>query len=263
MTLLVGAIFPSEELLERAVSRALRQLSNQIGLIIAADSRWTFPSGRPEDGAVKVFGVHANGLGAYAGSVAAGEDVIIGLSSEALSTTTMTEFTSRVRSIISRAWQAHQPNEDGLEILFGYSFASGMAWLGHFSSVDDFTPHEVRSMKVIGPESAVVHFKQALRAATIENMERAETSGQSISIDSSASLVVAVINDVCELQTHHGVGGKILCAVTMLGRPRGIGVTRLGPGASGITVEEIGLESSEGRTLRPGFEYVAPPEANT
>ena len=260
MTLLVGAIFPSEELLGPFIPSALRQLSPQTGVIIAADSRWTFPSGRTEDGAVKVFGVHANGLGAYAGSAAAGEDVIIRLSTDALAGDTIEEFTSRVRSIIADAWLAHQPNEDGLEILFGYSQPSGYAWLGHFSSLDDFEPHHVPNLELIGPERATIHFAQALRAAVIENRERTKTTAQSISIDSSATLICAVINDVCELQTHEKVGGKILCAVTMFGLPRVLGFTRIGPGPSGISVDEIGLDSKEGQTLRPGFNYVPPSE---
>ena len=259
MTLLVGAIFPWQHLLDSPTFRALKQLSPAGGVIIAADSRWTYPDGRTEDGAVKLFGVGTNAIAAYAGSAIAGEDAIIGLSTRMKVSSTLHDFTSQTQAIIAAAWGHHpDSHQDGLEVLLAYSYASGSAWLGHFSSTDDFAPHEDDDMTVIGPERARVHFQQRLRAAVVQNLEGAKSQTTSLSIDSWAGLIVAAINDACELRAHDTVGGRVLCGYTMLGRPQGLGVTRVSPRPSGPVVDEIGLDPGEARMVRTGWEYVPP-----
>lgn len=259
MTLLVGAIFPWQGLLDSPIFRALKQLSPAGGAIIAADSRWTYPDGRTEDGAVKIFGLGTNAVAAYAGSAIAGEDAIIGLSTRLKVVRTLRDFTSQTQAIIASAWGHHpESHQDGLEVLLAYSYPSGLAWLGHFSSTDDFAPHEVDDMTVIGPERARVHFQQGLRAAVAQNLEGAKSRATSLSIDSWAVLIVAAINDACELRAHKTVGGRVLCGYTILGKPQGLGVTRVSPRPSGPVVDEIGLDHSKARTVRTGWEYVPP-----
>ena len=261
MTLLVGTRFPWEDLRQWPGFRGLFAPWMADGIILAADSRWTFPSGRTEDGAVKLFGIGTNAIATYAGSVAAGEDAIIGLSTQLKGgEATLAEWTSNVTAVIDAAWRQHQPNEDGLEVLLAYSYPSGGAWLGHFSSADGFSAHEVTDMITIGPERARLHFSQALRAATAQNMRSLETAANLLMIETAASLIVAALTDACELRADEAVGGKVLCAATMLGQPQGIGVTRLMPTPKGIRVDTLGLDAQRGQTLRRGFEYSPPPE---
>jgi len=261
MTLLVGALYPWNHLSEYGIFRSLPEmLKPAAGVIIAADSRWTYPDGRTEDGAVKLFGVGSNALAAYAGSAIAGEDAIIGLSTQLKGgEATLTEWTAHVTAVIDAAWQQHQPNNDGLEILLAYSYPSGSAWLGHFSSVDGFSPHEVTDMITIGPEPARQHFSQALRAATAESMRSPETAASLLIIETGAALIVATLTDVCELRADEAVGGKVLCATTILGQPQGVGVTRAMPAPDGVRFDELGLNAQQGRTVRLGFEYTPPP----
>lgn len=264
MTLIMGARYPWEDLRRRPIFRGLATLPMADGIILAADSRWTFPSGRTEDGAVKLFAIGTNAIATYGGSVAAGEAAIIGLSTRLKGgQATLPEWTSHVTSVIDAAWQKHQPNEDGLEVLLAYSYASGCTWLGHFSSVNGFRPHEVTDMVTIGPEPARLHFTQALRAATAENTRSLQTAANLLMIESAASLIVAALTDVCELRADEAVGGRVLCAATMLGQPQGIGVTRLMPGPDGVRVDELGLDARQGQTLREGFEYTPPPGKST
>ena len=260
MTLLVGTRFPWEDLRQWPGFRGLFPPWMAGGSILAADSRWTFPSGRTEDGAVKLFGIGTNAIATYAGSVAAGEDAIIGLSTKLEGgEATLTEWTSHVTAVIDAAWRQHQPNKDGLEILLAYSYPSGGAWLGHFSSVNGFSPHEVTDTITIGPEPARLHFSQALRAATAERMRSLQTAANLLMIEWAASLIVAALADVCELRADEAVGGRVLCAATMLGQPEGIGVTRLMPTPKGVRVDELGLDAQQGRTFRKGFAYTPPP----
>jgi len=255
VTLLVGAIHSSG--LPGSIFQALSQVDTARGIILAADSRWTFPDGRTEGGAVKVFGIGPNGIAAYAGSAIAGEDAVIALAMKRPPARTLSEWTAGVKGIIIDAWRDHQPNDDGLEIFVCFSFKSGVAGLVHFSSTDGFIPQYVNDIAIVGPERTRTYFQQALRAAIAGNMERAKTTGVSVAIDSCAALIVAAVNDACELRVHRSVGGKILCAYTMLGRAQGVGVTRLSPSPHGIVVDEVGLES-EGQTIRKGFTYQPP-----
>jgi hypothetical protein len=259
MTLLVGAMFPWRDLLDSPIFRALKQLSPAGGAIIAADSRWTYPDGRTEDGAVKMFGLGTNAIAAYAGSAIAGEDAIIGLSTKLKASPTVRDFTSQTQAIITSAWQDHdESHQDGLEILLAYSYPSGSTWLGHFSSADDFTPQEVDDTKVIGPQRAVTHFERRLREAVVQNLEAAKSQSVSLSIETWAAMIAAAINDACELRAHDTVGGRVICGYTMLGRPQGLGVTRVSPGPSGPVVDEIGLDHGEAKKVRTGWEYVPP-----
>ena len=259
MTLLVGAHFPWEDLRRRPIFRSLATLPMADGIILAADSRWTFPDGRTEDGAVKLFGIAPNAIATYAGSAAAGEDAITGLSTRLEGgQATIAEWSSHVATVIDDAWQRHQPNEDGLEILLAYSYPSGLAWLGHFSSANGFRPQEVTDIVTIGPETARLHFSQALRAAVAENTRSLKTTANLLMIEFEASLIVATLTDVCELRTDEAVGGKVLCAATILGKPQGIGVTRLMPTPGGVRVDELGLNPRRGQTLSKDFKYTPP-----
>ncbi len=91
-----------------------------------------------------------------------------------------------------------------------------------------------------------------------ENLEGAKSRATSLSIDSWGVLIVAAINDACELGAHETVGGRVLCGYTILGKPQGLGVTRVSPTPSGPVVDEIGLDHSKARTVRTGWEYVPP-----
>ena len=122
----------------------------------------------------------------------------------------------------------------------------------------DFAASIKIDLTVIGPERARVHFQQALRSAVAENLEGAKSRGTSMSIDSWAVLIVAAINDACELRAHNTVGGRVLCGYTILGKPQGLGVTRVSPTPSGPVVDEIGFDHSQGRTIRTGWRYVPP-----
>ena len=259
MTLLVGAMFPWRHLLDSPIFGALKQLHLAGGAILAADSRWTYPDGRTEDGAVKMFKLGTNAIAAYAGSGTAGEDAIIGLSTRLKASRTLRDFTSQTQAIIASAWGHHpESHEDGLEILLAYSYPSGLAWLGHFSSTDDFAPHEVDDMTVVGPQRARVHFQQGLRAAVAQNLEPAKSRATSLSIDSWAVLIVAAINDACELRAHKTVGGKVLCGYTILGRPQGLRAIRVSLTPSGPVADDIGFDHSQARTVRSGWKFVPP-----
>ena len=113
------------------------------------------------------------------------------------------------------------------------------------------------------PKPARLHFTQALRAATAENMRSLQTAANLLMIETAASLIVAALTDVCELRADEAVGGRVLCAATMLGQPQGIGVTRLMPTPDGVRVDELGLDARQGQTLREGFEYTPPPGEST
>jgi hypothetical protein len=259
MTLLVGAVYPWKHLLKYPVFQALQLVQPARGVIIAADSRWTFPEGRTEDGAVKVFAIGTNAICAYAGCAIAGEDAIIALGKEVPTARTMEEWTRKVQAQIRAAWEPHQPGNEQLHILVGFSFPSGYAWLGHFTNDDDFQAHEVDDLVVLGPEQACTFFRQTLRAmaATILNRDL-QSEALSMSIETWAMQVAVAVNDTCEIQAHPSVGGRFMSGITFLGEPQGLGVMRLDMSSPDSQAEQLGVGGA-GQTVRSGFFWDAPP----
>ncbi len=258
MTLLVGAVYPWKDLLKYPVFQALQLVQPARGVIIAADSRWTFPNGRTEDGAVKVFGIGTNSICAYAGSAIAGEDAIISLGKDLPTAHTMEEWTRQVQAQIRTTWEPHQPGNEELHILVGYSFPSGYAWLGHFSNEDDFQAREIDDLVVLGPEKACTFFRQTLRAMAAIILKRdLKTEALGFSIETWAMQVAIAVNDTCEIQVHRSVGGKFMAGLTFLGKPQGVGVMGLDTSKPDALAEPLGLGGA-GQTLRPGFFFEAP-----
>lgn len=261
MTLLIGTVFPWSDLLERLNPPLVRGIleSGPRGVIVVADSRWTYPSGESEDGAVKVFGVHENGVAGYAGLAIAGEEAMKALSADEPVFEAPDEWCAWAENTVRDAWQSHQPNDAGLEVVYGFSFESGAALLWRFSSRSDFKAQLVNDRVVVGPEAARIHFEQALRAATIQTFSAVE-KGQtalSLGIDSWATLIVAVVNDVVKFESDPTVGGKLLCTVSIIGKNAGRSISVIGP--DGKYVDTITLGRG-GKTQLDGVKFI-PPEA--
>jgi hypothetical protein len=209
-----------------------------------------------------MFAIGTNGLAAYAGSAAAGEDAIAGLSTRLERTHTIMQFTSATQRIILDVWRAYQPNRDGLEIIFGFSNPSGMAWLGHFSSVDDFALREVDDMAIIGPEPAQVHFSQALRAIVAENAGQIDKRAFSYSVGTMASMVMGAVHDACELGAHENVGGRIVGGWSHLGKVDGGGLMRARVSAGELVVENLGIPPEQAKMVQPArWRHDSEPEA--
>ncbi len=258
MTLLVGAVFPWPELADRLPAFGIaRRLGNPAGIIIAADSRWTYPDAHHEDGAAKVFGLGNNGIMGYSGPAGIGENVLIGLSQKLRRTSSKKEFAEECSRLILEATGGDLV--DGLEILVGFSEPAGDAYLFRFSFADDFSGVDA-TFEVIGADISSRYFRQALTSHLID-VGGTLKKGQSINLDMTSwgTLFAAIINEIGEFGIDVKVGGAVMCATTTRGNSRGWGVTRVSKGGpDGFIVDEIGLQGG-GKTVRDGWEYTPTP----
>lgn len=261
MTLIVGAVFPWSDLLKSPGFRAAAQLGIPRSVILAADSRWTYPSGKTEDGAVKLFGVGEPCIVAYAGGAAAGEDAIGALSTKLGRRRTIEEFAVMIREILQEAWRAHPHKEDDLDILFGLSVADGRTWLAHFSAADRFVPHTVDDMMVIAPTAAAQHFRKVLQEGTDELCANASRQAVSLTVETWAAILMATVKETCESRVDPAVGGAITCGYTALGQVRGQGAVRVDFDSGKPRAKELGLHPLEGKTVRKQWEYHPPDES--
>ena len=261
MTLIVGALFPWDDLLESPAFQAAVQPGIARSVILAADSRWTWESGKTEDGAVKLFAIGEPCIVAYAGGAAAGEDAFAALSTKLGLTKTVEDFANMIREVLVEAWRP-QPNKDyGLEILFGLSMTDRRAWLGHFSASDGFMPHTIEDMKVIGPAAARQYFRAALLDGTREVLADASMRAISPDVVTWATRLMDTVRETCEKQADAAVGGDVLCGHTTLGNACGQGAVRVDVESGKVRAKEIGLHPREGKTFRKFWEYRPPDES--
>lgn len=258
MTLIVGALFPWKDLLKSPGFQVALQMRMPRSVVLAADSRWTLPSGKAEDGAVKLFGIGEPCIATYAGGVAAGEDAIAALSTKLGRTRTYEEFATTIQEILVESWRTQAHKAGGLEVLFGVSTADRRAWLGHFSESDGFSPHAVEDMKIVASAAATQHFRNALDEGTREVLDNASRRAISLSVEFWAAALMATIKETCESEVDPTVGGNIVCGHTTLGEVRGQGAMRVTFHASGPRAKELGVHPLEARTLRKHWEYHPP-----
>jgi len=261
MTLIVGALFPWDELLKSPRFQIALQRELPQSAIIAADSRWTWESGKTEDGAVKLFGIGEPCIVAYAGNAGAGENAFAALSTKLGRTQTVEEFANMIRDILVGAWRDHPYKDDELDILFGLSMTDRSAWLGHFSASDGFMPHAIEDMKVIGPAAARRYFREALRDGTREVLADASMRAVSPDVVTWATRLMDTVRETCEKQADAAVGGDVLCGHTTLGKARGQGGVRVDVESGKVRAKEIGLHPREGKTVRKFWEYRPPDES--
>ena len=261
MTLIVGALFPWQELLKSPGFQIALQRGLPQSAIIAADSRWTYESGKKEDGAVKLFGIVEQCIVAYAGGALAGEAAAAALSTKLGLAKTVGESADMIHNVLVEAWRPQPYKHNGLEVLFGVSMVDGGAWLGHFSASDGFMPHAIEDMKVIGPEAARQHFTEALRDGTREVLADASRRAVELDVVSWASRLMATIKETCESHVDDTVGGDVLCGHTTMRKVRGQGAVRIDIEAGKLRAKEIGLDPREGKTVRTHWEYRPPEES--
>lgn len=252
MTLIVGAVFPWRDLLKSPAFQLAVQLGKfPRGVILAADSRWTYESGETVDNAVKLFKIRDSCIGAYAGGVDVGEDAIAALSTRLEEARTVEEFADMAQEILLDAWRAHPLEGDDVEILLGVSAADGEAGLRHFCASDGFEPCYVEDMKVVAPPDAVRQFKKVLEDVTREALADPSKRAVSLRVESWAMMLQIAVKITCESEVESGVGGGTLCGYTTLGKARGQTVARLHPKSGGeFKVEELGIHPLEARMLR-------------
>lgn len=260
MTLLVGAAFPWQGLLEHRVFRAAAQLGLQRGVILAADSRWTRPSGTVEDDAVKLFAVGNNGLAVYAGNVAAGEDAVKELSGALPGTLvgSYDEMSGLATQALQRAWAPYMEVGGALYVLLAASDRDGGWCLIKFSHEDDFQAHSLTDVHVLGPEAASRRFAEVLGEITKQGLAG---PNYDVSLEGWATRVATALCDTCEAQADVTVGGKVLCGITSGGKAQGHGLYRIGEDSTGFKVERVSVDPSEARTLRPWWKYYPPTTA--
>jgi len=252
MTLLVGVPFPWDSLLQRDVFRVVAELGFQFhrGVILAADSRWTRPSGARVDDAIKIFGIGTNGLAAYGGNVPIGEDAIKELSVHlpGRAVATIDEMNAVITQALQTVWARYSVFCDRqLHVLLGLSDAHGGCWLGRFSHQDDFRAHPLTDIELIGPEPAKNHFRQVF-----DKIVEQQFAGGSYSLEvrSWAGLVATALHDTCEREADVLVGGKILYGVTSGGEAEARGFARVRAGLHGPITEHLTVHPLQARTLR-------------
>lgn len=263
MTLIVGALFPWGELLKSPGFQLGVQLGVRRGVILAADSRWTYDSGETVGSAVKLFKIGESCIAAYAGGVAVGEDTIAALSTRLDEARTVQEFADMAQEILLDAWREHPLKGSGLEILLGESAGDGGAWLHHFSASDEFRPRYVEDMKVVAPPGAVQRFAKALEDITREALADPSKRAVSLRVESWAMMLQIAVKITGESEVEPGVGGGTLCGYTTLGKAHGQTVARVHPKSGGaFKVEELGIHPLEARMLRSHWKRRPPRETN-
>ena len=258
MTLIVGALFPWKRLLESPGIQVALKAGMPPSVVLAADSRWTLPSGKHEDGAVKLFGIVEPCIATYAGGVAAGEDAFAALATKLGRTRTYEELAAMIQEILAESWRTQAHKAGGLEVLFGISAADGRAWLGHFSESDGFSPHAVEDMKIIASAAATQHFRNALEEGTREVLDNESKRGISLDVEYWASALMTTIDETCESKVDPTVGGNITCGRTALGKAHGQGTIRVTFPASGPRAKELSVDLRKARTLRKHWKYRPP-----
>jgi len=259
MTLVVGAVFPWETLRRHQVFMLVAELGFEIqrGVILAADSRWTRPSGARQDDAVKMFQLDANKLAAYAGSVAAGEDAIQELSVRLRARTDLTadEMNSLTRQSLQTVWARYAVLGGQLHLLLAASAREGGCWLTRFSDDDGFCAHPVADMELVGPEPAKDHFRRML--GEIVEHELASRNYSLLPV-SWANIVAMALYDTCEKQADALVGGKIMCGVTSAGEAKGQALYRLRPERMDLGAQQLTVDPQQAHTLRKWWKYRPP-----
>jgi len=270
MTLAIGIKYPVKQL-----NRLLKQGSvTPEAIVLASDSRWTYPDGHYKDYGTKLFQLGDDTGAVYAGSSALGELCLTGLRNtfrnQKLRCSFFQEIAQQTFKEVYNQYSKEIPySKRVLYILLGICKPSGEAELYRFRFDTDFEPERLTEIQTIGCREPRMIFEKSLKHE-LDRQVRKELSsrrrhredlaylnklGLKISIPITpyhiAMIAGCSLNTIVESGVSIRVGGKLQCAVItkedgfhLLSLAHTIDPTNKGPGFTKATIQQSKLETA-------------------
>ncbi len=274
MTLAIGIKYPVKQL-----NRLLKQGDvTAEAIVLASDSRWTYPDGQCEDYGTKLFQLGGDAGAVYAGLSALGESCLTELrdrlrGQKVLCSSYFQEIAQQTfQEVYIQVSKKIPYSERVLYILLGVCESSGEAELYRFKFDTDFEPERLTEIQAIGCQVPGMIFKKSLKHE-LDRQVREELSSRRRHHKDLADLKklglaapipitpyhIAMIagyslNTIVESKVSDLVGGKLQCAVItkeegfrLLSLHYTTDPTNKGPGFTRATVQQSKL-----KTVIPG-----------
>jgi len=247
-------------------------------IVLASDSRWTYPDGQCEDYATKLFQLASDAGAVYAGVSALGELCLTGLRDRLRGQKApCSSYFQRLaqhtfQEVYEQATKGIPHNKRVLYMLLGICDASGQAELYRFKYNADFRPERLAGIQAIGCQAPAMIFGKLLRhelkrqigeGLSFRHRHRKvlaglKNSGFVVPIPITpyhiAMIAGYALNTIVESKISDFVGGRLQCAV--ITKEEGFQVLSLryttdptneGPGFATATIQQRKL-----KTVIPG-----------
>ncbi len=223
MTLGVAAVFPWPELV-RSLPVNVRLAIEQIpstrpspGIVLAADSRWTWEkSGRFDDGAVKLFRLASHAIGIYAGDAVVGHRAIAQITDELgrQHGCEPTKFRRVVRESTYSVWRRFADKDSRLQMCIAFYHPSSGLILWKVDDQTGFRPEEWDGVQTIGSKPGRIAFFEALNAEK-ERRAKIPLTKQAFgySWEDAAMMIAQAMREASDGIKDKYVGGKMLVGV--------------------------------------------------
>lgn len=220
MTLAVAARFPWPGLVDtwpedlRKIMDTVPGFRPQPGIVMVADSRWTFPvRGTYEDGAVKLTRVTPSALAVYAGDTATGPRAIGRLTDEleSLARATPAKVARLARQSLQSAWRQYAIQDSALQVLLGLYDGDSGFHLWRYSHDDGFLPRESDGIGTIGSDAGRIAFWEELRAQVRRKVDIPLSQAPfRADLEEWGTIIAIAVHQTCRGQLDRTVGGPML-----------------------------------------------------
>lgn len=270
MTLSIGIKYPVKQL-----NRLLEQGDvTAEAIVLASDSRWTYPNGHCEDYGTKLFQLGSDAGAVYAGKSALGELCLTGLRNrlKAQQVPRSSYFQKIAQQTFQEVYKQVSKgipqSERVLYMLLGVCESSGKAELYQFRFDIDFEPERVKGIQAIGCQPPVMIFRKTLkhelnrrvreelsvRRRHREDLAYLNKLGFRVPIPITPYDIAMIagysLNTIVGSNVSKFVGGKLQCAVItkedgfqLLSLHYTIDPTNEGPGFTRATIQQSKLET--------------------
>lgn len=262
MTLGIAALFPWLGLVEswpesvRLIINSSPKFRPPPAIVMVADSRWTYSTGRDfDDGAVKLVAVSNRALAIYAGDTIIGPRSLGRLTEELQSAgpERPSKMVRLARGCFQAAWRRFCVTDSKLQVCLGtYDPSSGLH-LWRFEDSDGFRPREATGIETIGSTKGRAHFWEEVRERIEDRVGTPLTEAAfSNHIEQWGSALPLAAWNTCTSQVDSTVGGPILIAYLTPGGIQGRSLHTLDPLAAQQTTDQLTLsrDQAEAFSLR-------------
>lgn len=220
VTLAVAARFPWPGLVDswpedlRKVVDTFPRFRPRPGMVMVADSRWTFPKrGAYEDGAVKLARVSPNALAVYSGDTEIGPRGIGRMTEEveALVGASSPKIARIARQSLQSAWRQYALEDSALQVLLGIHHKDSGFHLWRYSHDDGFLPRESDGIETIGSDAGRIAFWEELHAQVRRKVGTPLSQAPfRADLEEWGTIIAIAVHQTCRSQLDRTVGGPML-----------------------------------------------------